>query len=109
MTAPAAPRGAGAVVPAPHACGDVAVLGYARTANAPAACDADAHDCAVASVLCGAFFFFAPFLTGFMSLGLGIAVLRRARVLPVADLVTAMAGALLGAANLGFWTLMTLP
>ena len=80
-----------------------AVLPYA-TGVAEPAYDADAHDCAVASVLCALLFFCAPFLTGIMSLIFGISVLRHAQRLPKADLVTAIIGTVLGVLNLGFWT-----
>ena len=65
--------------------------------------DPDDHDCAVASVMSGLFFFFAPFVTGVISVTFAASVLLHARRVRALDLVLALAGGFLGLLNLGFW------
>lgn len=64
--------------------------------------DAEDHDLAVSSVLCGVIAC-APFITGILSLCFGIAVLRRARRLRPLDFVLGVVGVTAGGLNLLFW------
>ena len=64
--------------------------------------DAEDHDLAVSSILCGVIAC-APFITGGLSVCFGIAVLRRARRLRTLDLVLGVIGVAVGGLNLLFW------
>jgi hypothetical protein len=86
-----------AMTPAP-----APTLAYASPAAARGY-DPDDHDCAVASVISGLLFFFAPFVTGIISLTFAASVLLHARRVRALDIVLALAGGLLGLLNLGFW------